>query len=127
MAKKKILIVDDDTYSRESIAAQLDEQYEIDQAESGESGLRKLEEQDFDVYYALEGPALDIVLGAVGEELCSGPLDPLAANFDIAADAGEDVGAGGGRGGAFAGEDGEGAEDGEARHGGLLGYVTLFR
>ncbi|HCK09058.1 MAG: two-component system response regulator [Gemmatimonadetes bacterium] len=49
MAKKKILIVDDDTYSRESIAAQLDEQYEIDQAENGESGLRKLEEQDFDV------------------------------------------------------------------------------
>ena len=49
MAKKKILIVDDDTYSRESIAAQLDEKYEVDQVESGESGLRKLEETDFDI------------------------------------------------------------------------------
>ena len=49
MAKKKILIVDDDTYSRESIAAQLDEKYEVDQVESGESVLRKLEETDFDI------------------------------------------------------------------------------
>jgi len=49
MSKKRILIVDDDTYSRESIAAQLDEQYEVDQAENGEAGLRKAEESDFDV------------------------------------------------------------------------------
>ncbi|HAA77476.1 TPA: hypothetical protein DCE37_20375 [Candidatus Latescibacteria bacterium] len=49
MSKKRILIVDDDTYSRESIAAQLDEQYEVDQAENGDQGLAKLEESDFDV------------------------------------------------------------------------------
>jgi len=49
MDKKKILIVDDDTYSRESIAAQFDDKFEVDQAESGDEGLRKLEESDFDV------------------------------------------------------------------------------
>ena len=49
MSKKRILIVDDDTYSRESIAAQLDEQYEVDQAENGDQGLAKLEESNFDV------------------------------------------------------------------------------
>ena len=49
MDKKKILIVDDDTYSRESIAAQLDEKFYVDQAESGDDGLRKLDESDYDV------------------------------------------------------------------------------
>jgi DNA-binding NtrC family response regulator len=49
MDKKKILIVDDDTYSRESIAAQLDEKFDVDQAESGDDGLRKLDESDYDV------------------------------------------------------------------------------
>ena len=45
---KKLLIVDDAGYARESFASQLEDHYEIVVAETGEEALNKLTEADFD-------------------------------------------------------------------------------
>ena len=81
-------------------------------------------EQDFEVDEAFEGLALHVAWGALGKELGSGAFNTLVADIDLT-DAGEDVGAGGGHGGVVAGEEGEGAEDGKARHGSLLGFAIF--
>ena len=46
---KKLLIVDDDGYSRSSFVSQLEDAYEVEEAESGDEALAKLAEADFDV------------------------------------------------------------------------------
>ena len=45
---KKLLIVDDDGYSRSSFVSQLEDAYEIEEAENGDEALTKLAEADFD-------------------------------------------------------------------------------
>ena len=42
-------IVDDDGYSRSSFVSQLEDAYEVEEAESGDEALAKLAEADFDV------------------------------------------------------------------------------
>lgn len=46
---KKLLIVDDDGYSRASLVSQLEEAYDVEEADGGEAALRQLAESDFDV------------------------------------------------------------------------------